>query len=151
MSSIAKSFMSDRVFLDTNVLVYAFGMKKSSMPDPRAEIAQEIVIRGAVVSVQVLNEFVQVCHRKAGLTWERIVALLQVIKELSGPAIAVTVEVHEAAVELSRRYGFKIYDSLILAAAITAGCGTLYTEDLQHGQVVEGLRIENPFRLSPTP
>jgi len=45
----------------------------------------------------------------------------------------------------SARYGFRIYDSLIVVSALEAGCTTLYTEDLQHGQVIEGLRIENPF------
>jgi predicted nucleic acid-binding protein len=54
-------------------------------------------------------------------------------------------ETHEAAVEISRHHGYHIYDSLILAAASQAGCTTVYTEDMQHGQVVEGVRIENPF------
>jgi predicted nucleic acid-binding protein len=137
--------MSDKVFVDTNVLIYAFGAKKSAIPDPRVEAAEKILILGGAISVQVLNEFAQVCHRKAHLDWDRIVGSLQVIKELCGPAIPITVETHEAAVELSRRYGFNIYDSLILAAAKRAGCTTVYTEDMQHGQVVEGVRIENPF------
>lgn len=143
--------MSDNVFLDTNVLVYAFGAKRSSMPDPRAEVAQRIVIDGAMVSVQVLNEFAQVCHGKVGLPWDRIIATLQVIKELCGPAVPLTVDLHEMAVELSRRHGFRIYDSLILAAAIKARCTTLLTEDLQRGQVVEGVRVENPFLLAQNP
>ena len=43
------------------------------------------------------------------------------------------------------RHGLRIYDSLIIAAALEAGCDTLYSEDMQHGQVIEGIRIENPF------
>lgn len=148
MYSIAKSFMNGKVFLDTNVLVYAFGSKKSTIPDPRVEVAQEIVIHGAVISVQVLNEFVQVCHRKAGLTWERITAQLRVIKELCGPVLPITMQTHERAAELSNRYGYRIYDSLILVSAMQAGCTTVYSEDMQHGQMVEGLRIENPFLRS---
>jgi predicted nucleic acid-binding protein len=143
--------MSDKVFLDTNVLVYAFGAKKTATPDPRVDAAKRIVILGGAISVQVLNEFAQVCHRKAHLDWNPIVESLQVIKDLCGPAIPITVETHEAAVELSRRHGFNIYDSLILAAAIKAGCTTLLTEDMQHGQIVEGVRIENPFLRPANP
>ena len=56
-----------------------------------------------------------------------------------------TAETHALAFGFSARYGFRIYDSLIVVSALEAGCTTLYTEDLQHGQVIEGLRIENPF------
>jgi predicted nucleic acid-binding protein len=137
--------MNDKVFLDTNILVYAFGAKKAPVPDPRIAIAERIVMLGGTVSVQVLNEFVQVCHRKAELSWDRIVESLDVIKDLCGRAIPLTMETHEKAVEISRRYGFRIYDSLILAAAIQAGCATLYSEDMQHGQSIGNLTIVNPF------
>lgn len=137
--------MSAKVFVDTNILVYAFGTKKAPIPDPRIEAAELIVMAGGAISVQVLNEFAQVCSRKAHLGWDRVAGLLQVIKELCDPVVPITIETHEAAVNLSRRYGFSIYDSLILAAAKRAGCTTVYSEDLQHGQVVDGLRIENPF------
>jgi predicted nucleic acid-binding protein len=60
-------------------------------------------------------------------------------------ATPLTQETHAAALAISKRYGFRIYDSLIVASAINAGCSTLLTEDLQHGQVIDGLRIENPF------
>ena len=148
MCSIAKNFMNDKLFLDTNILVYAFGAKKTSVLDPRIAIAERIVMLGGIISVQVLNEFVQVCHRKAELSWDQIAGSLDVIKDLCGRAIPLTMETHEAAVDISRRHGFHIYDSLILAAAMLAGCTTVYSEDMQHGQVVDGMRIENPF-LAP--
>jgi predicted nucleic acid-binding protein len=137
--------MSAKIFVDTNVLVYAFGTKKGVIPDPRTEVAERIVIAGGAISVQVLNEFAQVCSRKVRLGWDQILGYLETIKELCGPALPITLEIHEAAVALSKRYGFSVYDSLILAAAKRAGCTTVYSEDMQHGQVVEGLRIENPF------
>jgi predicted nucleic acid-binding protein len=140
--------MNDKLFLDTNILVYAFGAKKTSVLDPRIAIAERIVMLGGIISVQVLNEFVQVCHRKAELSWDQIAGSLDVIKDLCGRAIPLTMETHEAAVDISRRHGFHIYDSLILAAAMLAGCTTVYSEDMQHGQVVDGMRIENPF-LAP--
>jgi predicted nucleic acid-binding protein len=145
MYSTVKNFMSAKVFIDTNILVYAFSTKRTPVPDPRIEVAEQIVIQGGAISVQVLNEFAQVCSSKAHLDWDRIIGLLQVIKELCGPAVSITLEIHETAVALSGRYEFSIYDSLILAAAMRAGCTTVYSEDLQHGQVVEGMRIENPF------
>jgi predicted nucleic acid-binding protein len=143
--------MNAKVFVDTNILVYAFGTKKAPFPNPRIEAAELIVMTGGAISVQVLDEFAHVCSRKAHLGWDRITGLLQVIKELCHPVVPITIETHEAAVNISRRYGFSIYDSLILAAAKRAGCSTVFSEDLQHGQVVEGVRIENPFRLSATP
>ena len=137
--------MNDKIFLDTNILVYAFGAKKSTVPEPRIAMAEQIVMLGGVVSIQVLNEFVQVCHRKADLSWVQILGSLEVIKDLCGRIIPLTIETHEAAVDLSRRHGFNIYDSLILAAAMQAGCTTLYTEDMQHGQSIGKLTIVNPF------
>jgi predicted nucleic acid-binding protein len=54
-------------------------------------------------------------------------------------------ETHRAALRICERYGYSVYDGLILASALEGGCKKLYSEDLQHGQVIEGLRIENPF------
>jgi predicted nucleic acid-binding protein len=68
-----------------------------------------------------------------------------VVRDLCGHAIPLTVETHDAAVDLSRSYGFNIYDSLILAAAEQAGCSTVYSEDMQHGQRIGQLTIVNPF------
>jgi predicted nucleic acid-binding protein len=73
---------------------------------------------------------------------------LEVIDALCGRAISLTAETHAAAINISKRHGYRIYDSLILAAAMQAGCTTLYTEDMQHGQIVDGVRIMNPF-LAP--
>ncbi len=135
--------MSDKFFFDTNILVYAFGAK--SIDDPRIDVAEHLVVLGGVVSVQALNEFVQVCRRKAKLSWEQVVGSLEVIKDLCGPTIPLTMETHDAAVDISRSCGFNIYDSLILAAAAQAGCSTVYTEDMQHGQKIGKLTIVNPF------
>ena len=75
------------------------------------------------------------------------------IEELCGRAVPLTAETHTTAVDISKRHGFRIYDSLILAAAMQAGCTTVYSEDMQHGQTVGKLTIVNPFltpsKLSP--
>jgi predicted nucleic acid-binding protein len=104
-----------------------------------------------VVSVQVLNEFADVAFWKLKMDWDAIAGCLGMIEALCGRAIPLTAETNRAAVDLSKRHGFRIYDSLILAAAIESGCITLFTEDMQHGQVVEGVRIENPFLATAMP
>ena len=100
------------------------------------------------MSVQVLSEFCDVLSRKLGLSWKAIDERLEVIATFFGPAIPLTAETHKSAVGISLRHKFRIYDSLILAAAAEGRCASVYTEDMQHGQVIEGIRIENPF-LSP--
>jgi predicted nucleic acid-binding protein len=65
------------------------------------------------------------------------------------PVEAMSVDTHERAMQVAERYGFSIYDALIISAALLAGCSTLYSEDMQHGQVIERqLTIRNPFAAS---
>jgi predicted nucleic acid-binding protein len=137
--------MTASAFFDTNVLLYALARQTGTTLDLRADKAEEIISSGGAVSVQVLNEFVDVASRKMKRSWETIAEYLQVIEALCGQALPLTVETHATAVELSSRYGYRIYDSLILAAAMQAGCTTLYTEDMQHGQTFGKLTIMNPF------
>jgi predicted nucleic acid-binding protein len=132
--------MNAKPFLDTNVVVYAF-----SSNDSRNERAAALLEGGGVISVQVLNEFVNVSRRKQGRGWDEVHDALGVLKILLDPALPLTVELHEAAVEIARDRGFSIYDSLIVAAALRAGCSILYSEDLHHGQTIEQLTIRNPF------
>ncbi len=138
--------MSADVFLDTCVVVYAFVAN-----DSRQAKSLEILADGGVISVQVLNELANTCRRKLLMDWDETVGALEGVKLCCQNPVPLTMSVHEEGVRLARRLGFSVYDGLILAAAIEAGCTTLYTEDLQHGQVVEGVRIENPFLAAPTP
>jgi predicted nucleic acid-binding protein len=137
--------MINDAFFDTNVLLYALDIRRGTSRDLRADKAEEILIRGGVVSVQVLNEFYDVASRKSKLSCEKIADLLQVIEALCGRAVPLTADTHTIAIDISKRHGFRIYDSLILAAAMQAGCTTVYTEDLQHGQTIGKLTIVNPF------
>jgi predicted nucleic acid-binding protein len=127
-------------FLDTNVLVYAF-----AVGDRRSETAEALVAAGGVISVQVLNEFVNVSRRKLGRDWAEIESATGVLRVLLDPPLPLTLELHETAVVLARDHGFAFYDALIVAAASRAGCVTLYSEDMQHGQTIDGLTIRNPF------
>jgi predicted nucleic acid-binding protein len=130
----------DRTFLDTNVLIYAFAKN-----DPRSEIAATLLAGGGVVGVQTLNEFVAVAVRKLAMPWEEVLEALSAIRVLFPSPVALTVETHDAALRIARRYGYHIYDSLVIAAALEARCHTLFSEDMKDGQVIEGLTIRNPF------
>nr|VFK11090.1 MAG: Predicted nucleic acid-binding protein, contains PIN domain [Candidatus Kentron sp. LPFa] len=138
----------ERVFLDTNIWVYLFTDPRSAEDRRKQNIVQKVLSNHSniVVSTQVLNEASNVWLKKYGLDIDRVRSYLKTIRK--------STEVHllnEAstfrALDLFGRYKFAFYDSLIIAAALDAGCRTLYTEDLQHGQRIgEGLTIEDPFR-----
>lgn len=134
--------MPARPCLDTNVLIYSVGKD-----DPRSEIAEGLLAAGGVISVQALNEFVATARRKLDMPWEEITEALDAIRILCPSPRAVTIETHDAALSIARTYGFHVYDALVVASALAADCETLYTEDLQDGQVIEErLTIRNPFQ-----
>jgi predicted nucleic acid-binding protein len=133
--------MSAKAFFDSNVLIYAM-----VSGDFRRERAQQLAAQGGVISVQVLNEFVAVARRKMRMPWEEVIEALYAVRILFPSPVSITVGGHEAALEIARQYGFGIYDAMIVASALEANCSTLYSEDLQDGQVIErNLTIRNPF------
>jgi predicted nucleic acid-binding protein len=134
--------MSAKAFFDSNVLIYAM-----VSGDSRRERAQHLVAEGGVISVQVLNEFVAVARRKMRMPWEDLTEALDAVRILFPSPMAITVDTHEAALKIAQQYGFGIYDAQIAASALEANCSTLYSEDLQDGQVIDRrLTIRNPFR-----
>jgi predicted nucleic acid-binding protein len=132
--------MSDKVFFDTTILIYAL-----SAGDVRASTAERLLASGGSLSVQVLNEFAAVAKRKLQMSWREIAEALDAARALCEPPLPLTVEVHDAALGIAERYGYHIYDSLILAAALDAGCNVVYSEDMQDGQQIDSLTIRNPF------
>jgi predicted nucleic acid-binding protein len=133
--------MSDRAFFDTNVFVYAI-----IQDDPRSDHAEELVAQGGTVSVQVLSEFAAVARRKTKMPWVEIRRALDGIKILCPDPLPLTLDTHQEALAIAERYGYKIYDALIVASALEARCTVLYSEDMQDGQVIGRLTIRNPFR-----
>jgi predicted nucleic acid-binding protein len=131
-----------KVFFDTNVLLYLL-----SADAAKADRAEELLAGGGIVSVQVLNEFAAVASRKLAMSHGEIRDALAPIRTICDVE-PLSVEAHDRALEIAERYGFAIYDATIVAAALNAGCETLYSEDLQNGQVVEKLTIRNPFSSS---
>ena len=134
--------MSERAFLDTNVLVYAIGDE-----EPKRTQAEALVraLAEGVISSQVVAEFVNVSLLRSLMPSPVLRQALQLL--------VATLEMHpvegttaDLGLRLHERYGFSWWDSLILASALESGCAVVYTEDLHDGQVIEGqLRIENPF------
>jgi len=98
--------------------------------------------------VQVLNELANVARRKMQMSWADTDVFLNIVRGLL-VVHSVTVDTHETGLRLAQRYGFSIYDAMIAASALPAGCDTLWTEDMRHGMALpEGLRIVNPFRTA---
>lgn len=127
-------------FLDTNVLVYL-----ASADARKADVAQALLAAGGVVSVQVLNELANVARRKMGLGWAETAEFLAMIRAFV-TVEPLTAETHELGLALAERHGLSVYDAMIVAAALIAGCGTLLSEDMRHGFVAASrMTIVNPF------
>ncbi len=134
--------MSGRAFIDSNVLIYAVG--PASEKREKAE-ALLLGLSEAIISSQVVGEFVNVCLKKQVLPESEVRKAAEDFME----ALSFRT-VDEATLRrgllVRERYGFSWWDSLIVAAALEAGCEVLYSEDLQDGQRIENrLRIENPL------
>lgn len=127
-------------FFDINILLYLF-----SGDSDKADRAEALLAQGGLISVQVLNEFASVASRKLGLSYPEIRDVLKIIRRVC-KIESITLETHELGLQVAERHGFSVYDSLIIAAALIAECETLYSEDVQSGQVINGrLVIKNPF------
>ena len=133
-------------FVDTGVLAYAHDRS-----EPRKQgIAQAMLDalwrdRGGVISTQVLQELYVVVTRKFDPPLRRPAARELVAVYGEWPVVRVDVPLILAASELEEHHAFSFWDALIVEAARRAGATRLLTEDLQHGRVIGGVRIENPF------
>lgn len=136
-----------RSFFDTNMLVYLFDNR-----DPEKKIraqqvfAQESERGRAVLSTQVLQEFYWAVTRKLASPLPEEVAEERVRDFCELPLVRVDAPMILAAIARSRSQSFTFWDALIVEAALRVGAGHLLTEDLQHGQRIGGLVVENPFR-----
>jgi len=126
-------------FIDTNVCLYLL-----SADAAKADRSEHLINAGGVASVQVLNEFVSVARGKLRLDWSQTREVLDALYA-NLDIVAVTASMHSRAVGIAERSGVHIYDAAIIAAAIESGCNRVLTEDLQHGQIIDGVRIENPY------
>ena len=133
--------MSGKAFFDTNILVYVVGQE-----DKRTPTAEALLAGGGIISVQVLNELANVSRKKLRMSWEEIDEALAAIRVLCPSPVPLTIDTHDAGRRIAAKYGFSMFDGLIAASALEAECDTLYSEDLQDGQVIEGrVAVRNPF------
>ena len=127
-------------FIDTNVLLYLL-----SSDTAKADRAERLLAQGGVISVQVLNEFANVARRKGALAWPEVIDILSLVRRRCS-VVPVTQAVHDCGMALVQRHSLSLYDAMIVAAALEAGAGTLYSEDMQHGLRIERvLTVVNPF------
>jgi predicted nucleic acid-binding protein len=126
-------------FIDSNIVLYLL-----SGDAAKADRAEAVLQAGGVISVQVLNEVASVCLRKLKMPWEEVDALLLVVKAACDVQ-PLTIESHEKAVELAKRFKLSLYDANIVASALISGAQLLLSEDMHNGLVIDGLLIQNPF------
>ncbi len=137
--------MSAKCFIDSNVFVSLFDDTDPTKRQRAEALTQQALQEGPVcISYHVVQETLNVVIRKLNGTAEDArLLLLRVLAPLW--QINPTPVLYERSLELRSRYQFSFYDSLIISAALEAGCKTLYSEDLQHGQIIGHLTIVNPF------
>ena len=127
-------------FFDTSVLLYLL-----SGDTAKADRVETLLSTRGVVSVQVLNEFAVVALRKLKMPLNEIREILESIRAVCAVE-PITVETHDRGLAVLERYRFSLYDSMLVATALIAGAKIIYSEDLQHGQVIDDqLRVTNPF------
>ena len=132
--------MPAKVFIDTNIVIYSLGSSS-----PKAALAAPLFAHQPTLSTQVLSETANVALKKLAMPLSETSKLLAMLEATCKVEI-ITPATIQRALDIAERYGFSWFDSLIVATALDAGCDLLYTEDLQHGQIIEGkLTVTNPF------
>lgn len=127
-------------FFDTSVLFYLL-----SNDSRKADRVEQLLAERGAISVQVLNEFAAVAMRKLRMPLSDVREILDSVRTVC-TVESVTVATHDRGLAVFERYKFSFYDSLIIASALIVGAKLLYSEDLQHGQVIDRqLRVVNPF------
>jgi predicted nucleic acid-binding protein len=134
--------MSDRIFFDTNVLVYCYTETEPNKKSVAVEFAQS---PDAWISTQVLQELSNTLRRKFGKEWTEVVGTLEEVCQ-NFEIFTNLSDTLRDAIRIADKYGYSLYDSLILSSALAVGCKIVYSEDMQNGQVIDGgLTIVNPF------
>jgi predicted nucleic acid-binding protein len=130
-------------FVDTSVVLYLLSADPS-----KANRAEEVLATRCHLSVQVLNEFASVARRTLGMDWSEIGEVSDVLARTCAVE-PLTLDTHRKGLALASALQLSVYDGMILASAVLAGCRTLFSEDLQDGLRVDGqLTVSNPFRAA---
>ena len=138
--------MTDKVFVDTNILVYAHDLDASVKHDQAAEIVGQLwESRNGVLSTQVLQEFYVTLTRNVASTLSKLEARKLVQKYSNWQVVLNDSTIISQASEIEESYNLSFWDALIISAAYSQNVPMILTEDLTHGQIIEGILIENPF------
>ena len=138
--------MSDKAFVDTNILVYTVDGR---FPDKR-QISLDLIAnlqanKNLVTSTQVLQEFYNVTTHKLKLD---PIQMQNAVDDLSKlPTVLTDISLIQQGIKVSIHHKVRLWDALMLVAGFRANCYIIYSEDLTHGQVIQGIRILNPFKL----
>lgn len=150
--------MNAKSFLDTNILIYILEGKEVFVgaaltpaeleANRKGDIALSLLASDQVfVSVQVFNELCNVVLRRK-FDWEKAKTLLITLEALCAAVVPLTLEIHKKGLALRDKYQMQLFDAMLVAAALDAGCTIFYSEDMQDGQLIEKtLTIKNPFNL----
>jgi predicted nucleic acid-binding protein len=140
--------MADRSFIDTNVLVYAEASDAPQKQRAALALLKKLYEENlGVLSTQVLQEYCNVALKKLKLPAQHVRAQLDLYEQFE--VVQVTPAIIRAGLDLHQTRSVAFYDAIVLASAHAAGCNVLWTEDMNIGEVVNGVRIENPFALNP--
>jgi predicted nucleic acid-binding protein len=138
--------MTDRSFIDTNVLVYAEASDEPDKQQAALALLKQLYETGTgVLSTQVLQEYCNVAIKKLKLPVAHIRAQLDMYEQFE--VVQITPAIIRAGLDLNQTRSVGFYDALIIASAQTAGCNVLFSEDLNTGEVIAGVHLLNPFAL----
>ncbi|WP_454061085.1 PIN domain-containing protein [Candidatus Nitrospira salsa] len=139
--------MSAKFFLDTNIVVYTFDVRAPKKKERAKELVEQALrTHEGVVSTQVVQEFLNVATTKFTIPL-KLSDAQQYLQDVLSPLCSVfpSIDLYRHALSLQQDTQYSFYDALIICGALQAGCEALYSEDLQHGQKIRGLKILNPF------
>lgn len=138
--------MTDRIFIDTNILIYAHDLDAGRKHEKAIHLIEHLwESETGVLSIQVLQEFYVNVTRKIAQPLPPEIARSIIENYLSWHVESLMPESVLSASEISERYQLSFWDAMIITAARAAGVKKVITEDLNHGQIIEGIKIENPF------
>lgn len=133
--------MKDRVFLDSNIILYCYAIDEPEKRKTALNVAQN---PQTIVSTQVLQGVSNILKKKIKLPWDIITNIIDEIIE-NNEVAKINISTLRKAIQIAERYQLQWFDSIIVASALEADCKVLFSEDLQHLLKIETLLIKNPF------
>jgi predicted nucleic acid-binding protein len=140
--------MNVKYFIDTNIFVYSFDNRQPSKKERAMALIQEALKTGAgIISTQVIQEFLNVATQKFAIPM-KIEGAKTYLRLVLNPLCQIypSLALYESCLEIQAETKYSFYDSLIIAAAVQGRCDVLYSEDLQDGREVRGVKFVNPYQ-----